>query len=157
MFSFLLTHYHALPYPKTYQPWQHGKLPVKESRDANLRCRMWRLFSTSFLPDCQQPHYPHHPLPPCPQTDSATLGNCVKSYMKLSHFCPKACRFRKDDGWLASQGFYIPRISIIFGDPRISIFFVIVFFGWAVLKRSGKLLNPPLLYPNSYTCATSYC
>ena len=39
-FYFLLfqTHYHSLPYPKTYLPWQHGKLPVKESRDANLSC-----------------------------------------------------------------------------------------------------------------------
>ena len=62
-FYFLLfqTH-HTLPYPKTYLPWQHGKLPVKESRDANLGCRFWRLSIFHFPP----PPLSTAPLPPPP-------------------------------------------------------------------------------------------
>ena len=41
-------------------------------------------------------------------------------YFKLLHSCPKARRFRKDDGWLTSQGFCFPRISICF--PKYYIF-----------------------------------
>ena len=158
-FCFKLIIYHTSPYPRTYLPWQHGKLPVKESRDAILGCRSWRLSMFHFLPplDCQQPHYLHPPPPPppCLQIDPAALGNYVKSGVKLSHFRPYAWRFRKEDGWLASQGFCIPRISIILGDPRISICFSKYYiFWWAVLKRGGQPLNPPLPDPNSYTCAT---
>ena len=66
--NFLLfsTHYHTLPYPKTYIPRQHGKLPVKESRDANLSCRFRRLFIFHFpLPRLlTAPQFPlHHPHP----------------------------------------------------------------------------------------------
>ena len=43
-FLLFSTHYHTLPYPKTYLPWQLGKLPVRESRDANLSCKFWRLY-----------------------------------------------------------------------------------------------------------------
>ena len=49
--------------------------------------------------------------------------SAIKLYVinfKLLHFCPKACRFRKDDGWLASQGYCFPRISICF--PKYFIF-----------------------------------
>ena len=54
------TYYHTLPYPKTYLPRQYGKLPVKESRDANLSSRFWRL-SVFLFP---LPHLSTAPLPP---------------------------------------------------------------------------------------------
>ena len=57
------TYYHTLPYPKTYLPRQYGKLPVKESRDANLSCRFWRL-SVFLFP---LPRLSTAPLPPLPQ------------------------------------------------------------------------------------------
>ena len=129
-FQLVFQTHHTLPYPTTYLSCQHRKLPVKESEDANSGCRFWRFSIFHFLPapDCQQPHYPH-PLPPCcPEIDPVALGNYVKSYMKLSHFCPKAWQYRKDDGWSASQGFCVTHISIIFfEDPRISIYFSVYY------------------------------
>ena len=61
----------------------HGKLPVKESRDANLACRSWRLSMFHFPPppDCQQPHYPDHPPPP--QIDPATLGKLCEVWREV--------------------------------------------------------------------------
>ena len=71
-FLLFSTNYHTSPYPKTYLPWQQGKLPVKESRDGNLSCRFWRLsIFTPPPPDCQKPTTPFTP-PPCPQIDPAT-------------------------------------------------------------------------------------
>ena len=55
----LIIHYHT---QKTYLPWQHGKLPVKENRDANLGCRFWRLSIFHFPP----PPLSTAPLPPPP-------------------------------------------------------------------------------------------
>ena len=42
-------------------------------------------------------------------------------YFKLSYVCPKTWRFRKCEGWLASQGFWNPPIPIFFLDSRISV------------------------------------
>ena len=81
-FCFKLIFYHTSPYPKTYLPWKHGKLPVKESRDANLGCRSWRLSMFHFPPplDCQQPHYPHHPPPP---TLSPNWPGCLRELCEV--------------------------------------------------------------------------
>ena len=94
---------------------------------------------TSPLPlTVNSPTTPTPPPPPCLQIDPAALGNYVKSGVKWSHFRLYAWRFRKEDSWLASQGFCIPRISIFLGDPRISICFSKYYiFWWAVLKRGG--------------------
>ena len=60
-------------------------------------------------------------------------------YFKLSYVCPKTWRFRKDEGWLASQGFCNPRISIFFWVPHIFpfLFPCIILFWWTVLKGGG--------------------
>ena len=82
-FLLFSTHYHTLPYLKTYLPWQHGKLPVKESRDANLSCRFWRLYifhfplpclSTAPLPPLPHPHPTlPHPTPKLTQPPKAIV------------------------------------------------------------------------------------
>ena len=65
-------------------------------------------------------------------------SNYTLIYFKLSYVCPKTWRFRKDEGWLASQGFCDPRISIFFG-PHIFpfVFPRNIFFWCAVLKGAG--------------------
>ena len=55
--------------------------------------------------------------------DTNRPSNYTLIYFMLSHVCPKTWRFRKDKGWLASQGFCNPHISIFFGDPCISVCF----------------------------------
>ena len=50
-------------------------------------------------------------------------SNYTLNYFKLSLVCPKTWRFRKDEGWLASQGFCDPRISIFFWASHISVCF----------------------------------
>ena len=64
-FLLFSTHYHTLPYPKTYLPWQHGK---SQSRDANLSCRFWRLSIFHLpLPNLSTAPLPHpHPILPHP-------------------------------------------------------------------------------------------
>ena len=55
--------------------------------------------------------------------DTNRPSNYTLIYFMLSHVCSKTWRFRKDKGWLASQGFCNPHISIFFGDPCISVCF----------------------------------
>ena len=55
--------------------------------------------------------------------DTNWPSNYTLIYFMLSHVCPKTWRFRKDEGWLASQGFCNPHISIFFWDPCISVCF----------------------------------
>ena len=54
--------------------------------------------------------------------DNNRPPNYTLIYFKLSYVCPKTWRFRKSEGWLASQGFWNPRIPIFFLDSRISVF-----------------------------------
>ena len=58
--------------------------------------------------------------------DTNRPPNCTLIYFKLSYVCPRTWRIRKDEGWLASQGFSDPRISIFlrthvfpFAFPRV--------------------------------------
>ena len=64
-------------------------------------------------------------------------------YFKLSYVCPKTWQFRKDEGWLASQGFWDPRISIFFGTHVLLNVFLhisITIFGGLFWKGGGVWL-----------------
>ena len=53
--------------------------------------------------------------------DTNRPSNYTLIYSKLSYFCPKTWRIRKDNGWLASEGFRDPRISVCFSMYYIFI------------------------------------
>ena len=71
--------------------------------------------------------------------DTNRPSNYTLIYFKLSYVCPKTWRIRKDNGWLASQGFCDPRISVCF-----SMYYI---FMVGCSKGGGKQPNPPPLDP----------
>ena len=73
--------------------------------------------------------------------DTNRQPNYTLIYFKLSYVCPRTWRIRKDEGWLASQGFSDPRISIFLWDPRISLCFSTCHISWwAVLNHLSPRL-----------------
>ena len=69
-------------------------------------------------------------------------SNYTLIYFKLSYVCPKTRRFRKDEGWLASQGFCDPRISIFFGPTYFRLFFHVIYF--SVSCSTGAVASHPI-------------
>ena len=53
--------------------------------------------------------------------DTNRPSNYTLIYSKLSYFCPKTWRISKGNGWLASEGFRDPRISVCFSTYYIFI------------------------------------
>ena len=53
--------------------------------------------------------------------DTNRPSNYALIYSKLSYFCPKTWWTRKGNGWLASEGFRDPRISVCFSTYYIFI------------------------------------
>ena len=53
--------------------------------------------------------------------DTNRPSNYTLIYSKLSYLCPKTWRISKGNGWLASEGFRDPRISVCFSTYYIFI------------------------------------
>ena len=75
--------------------------------------------------------------------DTNRPSNYTLIYSKLSYFCPKTWRIRKDNGWLASEGFRDPRISVCF-----SMYYIFIVGcskgGGGGLKRNPPPVDPPM-------------